>query len=734
MAAKQKRNKKHRGLNILFHFTVFIFIFGVVGIGGLYATGIGPTVLKLHKEAVGLVSSSSASTFKASQTTLVYDTNGEQIASLKGDKGIYYLESESIPTYVKNAFISIEDKKFYSHNGIDIEAIFRAAKSIIENQSITQGASTITQQLSRTIFLTNKVSWERKVEEIFISLELEKIYSKSAILEFYLNNIYFGNGCYGIEAASMGYFSVDVHELSLSQIAFLTAIPNNPTMYDPEDHMDNTIARRDRILAQMLKDGKINQEEYEQAIREEIALNVKQEDKAQYNYAETYIYYCATRALMQQRGFVFTNYFDTEDQRVAYQERYDALYDECQNLLYTSGYRIYTSMDMNLEKQLQAAIDDKLYAFVSVSDDGTYNMQAAATCIDNKTGDVVAIVGGRSQDTVGYTLNRAYQSFRQPGSAIKPILVYAPAFEKGYTPDSTMVDEAIEDGPKNSGGGYAGKVNLRYAVMKSINTIAWKLLDEITPSVGLSYLKEMNFTKIEKNDYRNAIALGGFTTGVSSVEMAAAYATVENNGVYRYPTCITKITTADGEIVYQNEDAGKQIYKENAARMMTDVLKSVITDGTGKGLGISTTPTAGKTGTTNDYKDGWFVGYSTYYTTSVWVGCDMPKEVEGLTGASYPGKIWHEYMEAIHKGLASADFNPYPNYKSVEKYSAPDNTTDDIENPDANADTNTDTDTNTDANTDANTDTTAQDTQEPAQEVPDDTTSTQQPQNYVPQE
>lgn len=670
MATKKKRKKKYRGLKLLLGFSITVLILGVIGIGGLYVTGIGPKVLKLHEEAVKLVSTSSIDTFKASQTTLVYDTNGEQIASLKGDKGIYYLESESIPTYVKNAFISIEDKKFYTHNGIDIKAIFRAAKSIIENQSITQGASTITQQLSRNIFLTNKVSWERKVEEIFIALELEKVYSKSEILEFYLNNIYFANGYYGIEAASMGYFSVDVHDLSLSQIVFLTAIPNNPTIYNPNEHMDHTLARRDRILSQMLSDGKISNDEYVSAIDEEIVLNINKENKVQHNYAETYIYYCATRALMEQRGFVFQNYFNTKNQKQAYQEQYDALYDECQNSLYTSGYRIYTSMDMTMEQELQTAIDDKLYAFVSVSDEGVYNMQAAATCIDNKTGNVVAIIGGRSQETVGYTLNRAYQSFRQPGSSIKPILVYTPAFEKGYTPDSNLVDEPITDGPKNYGGGYAGSVSLRYAVMKSINTVAWKLLDEITPSVGLTYLKEMNFAKIEKEDDRNAIALGGFTTGVSSVEMAAAYATIENDGVYRYPTCITKITSADGEIIYQNKGEGKQIYKENAARMMTDVLKSVMTDGTGRGLGISTTQTAGKTGTTNDYKDGWFVGFSTYYTTSVWVGCDMPREVEGLTGSSYPGKIWHEYMESIHKELTSFSFSPYTSYNSVEKYSA----------------------------------------------------------------
>jgi penicillin-binding protein 1A len=666
--AKKKRKVRHTILKMFYGFTITMLILGGIGLAVLFATGIGPKVIRLHKEAVSLVGSSTIDTFKAFQTSLVYDTNGAEIANLKGDKGIYYLESERIPTYVKNAFISIEDKKFYSHNGIDIKAIMRAAKSIIENKSITQGASTITQQLSRNIFLNNKVSWERKIEEIFIALELEKEYSKSDILEFYLNNIYFANGYYGIQAASMGYFSSDIHDLSLSQITFLTAIPNNPTIYNPMEHMDNTLGRRDRILLQMLQDGKISNEEYDNAIKEEIVLQVNEEETVKHNYAETYIYYSAVRALMEARGFQFQYYFDSQEKKQAYQNEYDALYTECQNSLYTSGYRIYTSMNMTFQEQLQTAIDEELYAFVSVNDDGILNMQAAATCIDNKTGKVVAIIGGRNQETTGYTLNRAFQSFRQPGSSIKPLIVYTPALEKGYTPDSMLVDEPIEDGPKNYSGGYSGRVSLRYAVMKSINTVAWKMLDEITPSVGLSYLKEMNFARIEKDDYRNTIALGGFTTGVSSVEMAAAYAAIENDGIYRYPTCITKITTADGEVVYHNKDEGKRIYKENAARMMTDVLKSVMTDGTGRGLGISTTETAGKTGTTNDYKDGWFVGFSAYYTTSVWVGFDMPREVEGLTGASYPGKIWNEYMEKIHMGLDAMSFTPYVSYSSVQKY------------------------------------------------------------------
>ena len=279
--------------------------------------------------------------------------------------------------------------------------------------------------------------------------------------------------------------------------------------------------------------------------------------------------------------------------------------------------------------------------------------------IDNDHGYVCAIVGGRSQDLSGYTLNRAYQSYRQPGSAIKPLTVYTPAFERNYTADSIAVDEPIEDGPKNSNGTYMGEITLRTAVEKSVNTIAWKLYEEITPERGLSYLKDMNYAKLDAEDYRLATALGGFTNGVSSLEMAAGYAAIANDGAYRVPTCIVRITDADGNEIYASAQTEKQVYKQNAARMMTDVLKGVFTNGTGKGLGLKNMPCAGKTGTTNDQKDGWFVGYTRYYTTSVWVGYDMPRKLDSLQGATYPGKIWQSFMEQAHDGKEILDFLPY---------------------------------------------------------------------------
>ena len=286
-------------------------------------------------------------------------------------------------------------------------------------------------------------------------------------------------------------------------------------------------------------------------------------------------------------------------------------------------------------------------------------MQGAAVCIDNDSGRVVAIVGGREQESEGYTLNRGFQSFRQPGSAIKPLAVYTPAFEQGYIPESIVNDTKFEGGPRNSGGSYLGKMKLQRAIELSKNTVAWKLFEELTPKVGLSYLLKMNFSKISASDYVPAASLGGLTVGASPVEMAAAFATLENDGYYRVPTCIIKIMDSEGNEIVGDEMETKQIYQMKASRIMTEALTGVIKNGTARKLGLTYTLSAGKTGTTNDKKDGWFVGYTPYYTTSVWVGYDMPKPVKDLSGASYPGTIWHDFMDQIHDASMKKEFELY---------------------------------------------------------------------------
>lgn len=668
MAKKKKKQKKpmtkgRYRFKLVMQVIMLLLLLTVLAVGVVFYIAYGRDIFKLQDEARELVWNSTTETFRQSETSLIYDTNGNVLTTLKGEKDVYYIDYADIPEYAVDAMISIEDKRFETHMGIDIKGIMRAVKSLIENKGeIHQGASTITQQLARNIFLTHEVSWERKIKEMFIALELEKQYSKEQIMEFYLNNIYFGNGYYGIQAASKGYYNKEVEDLTLGEIAFLCAVPNNPTLYDPYDNMENTVGRQGRILDQMEEDGRITAQESEEAKQVEIELKKKKTKK--YNYVETYVYNCAIRALMENQGFTFRNSFDSVEDEERYKERYDELYSICQQSLYSAGYRIYTSIDKAKQKQLQAAVDDTLAKFEEKTDDGVYAMQGAATCVDNETGRVVAIVGGRSQNLTGYTLNRAYQSFRQPGSSIKPLIVYAPMLERGYTPNTMVEDKKTEGGPRNSDGTYSGKITLRSAVEKSKNTVAWKLFEELTPSIGLQYLLSMNFSKIDKNDYFPAASLGGFTNGVSTVEMASAFATLENDGKYREPTCIVMIMNSRGETIVGDNIEEKAIYDQNAARTMTDVLTGVLIRGTGAKLKLNNMAAAGKTGTTNDKKDGWFVGYTPYYTTSVWVGYDIPRTVSDLYGSTYPGTIWKTYMNEIHEGLANKGFE---GYTSVEE-------------------------------------------------------------------
>ena len=652
---KLKKKKKHR----LFWFVVKIqILLMILVVGGLLYYNYGgyaQLVQEYRKEAIELVRSSNEKTFMPSQTSMIYDAEGELISYIKGAKEADYVEYANIPKAFVDAMVSIEDKRFYDHDGIDVIAVIRAAKAIMESGELSQGGSTISMQLARTVYLDNGKRWERKIREMFIAAELEKIYSKNKIMEFYLNNIYFANGYYGISAACNGYFSCELDELSLSQIAFLCAIPNSPTYYDPIVNIEHTLSRRDRILDNMYEDGKIDEATCLSAKEEEIVLDPAPKEESQWNnYVDTYAYYCATRALMEMQGFVFQEYFATEEEEQQYYEEYDELYSTCQKQIYAAGYKIYTTIEMDKQEALQLAVDEVLSEFTEIGEDGVYEMQGAAVSIDNDTGYVVAIVGGRDQNLGFHTLNRAYQSYRQPGSSIKPLSVYTPYFEKGNNPDTLMVDQ----------------VTIRTAVEKSLNSVAWQIYEELTPQVGLQYLKNMHFSAIHKSDNVPATSIGGFTEGVSPLEMASAYAALENDGLYRRPTCIKKITDADGNVIYESVQETEVIYGETESRMMTAVLQSAVENGTGKDAKVEGVPCAGKTGTTNDNKDGWFVGYTRYYTTSVWVGYDMPQAVETLKGDTYPSWIWKQYMTYASAGLTPLNFLPYAKLSDefIEEY------------------------------------------------------------------
>lgn len=622
------------------------------------AIAVLPAALKvkqLRDEAVAIIAGSTASDFKSTQTTTAYDTDGNVLLTMRSEKDMYYVSYSDIPQAVKDAFVVMEDKKFFSHNGIDYPSIVRAIIANRQSEEIEQGASTITQQLVRNVYLTQEVSYERKITELFAARELEKKYSKEQILEFYINNIYFANGYYGIEAAAQGYFNKSVSELTLSQMVLLTAIPNNPNRYDPVNNMDNALKRRDLILLKMYEDNKINTVNYHGALGETITLDMKQNS---YNdYVDTYVRKCATESLMQAYGFTFLNNFESDSAYDSYCDKYDQFYGMCQRKLFGGGYSIYTSIDTRMQAKLQQAVDGAMEGQTEVNEEGVYSLQAAAACIDNSTGNIVAIVGGRSQEHEGYTLNRAYQSYRQPGSAIKPLNVYTPYLQLGATPDSVVTDEAISNGPVNADGSYSGEITLRDAVRVSKNTVAWSIYEKITPKAGTAFLIKLGFKKIYMDKDKAAGALGGFTYGVTAEEMAGGYAALENDGVYRQTTCITRIISVDGTELVNTSGRGTRVYEQDASRMMTDMLETVISDGTGKAAAVDNAIVAGKTGTTNDNKDSWLVGYSRYYTTSVWVGYDMPRSLGSSVNLNKT--IWSSYMEAVHEGLPKLPFARY---------------------------------------------------------------------------
>ena len=666
MSGEDTSKKKKRGIGRIIlkvFLSLFLLLFCVcLVLGIIFYIKYGDRLKELKAEADRIAASSVKEDFKASQTSVCYWSDGSVLSVLKGEKDVYYLSYDAIPEACINAMLATEDRKFYEHSGYDLYAVLRAAKAYIDNEGeIKQGGSTITQQLARTVYLTNEKTVERKVKEIFLAVNLEKKYSKNEILEFYINNIYFANGFYGIQAASQGYFGKTVSELSLSETAFLCGIPNSPSDYNPLKRFENSVKRRDSVLLQMKENGLITKDQYDEAVSEEIVLSDKQSFEKQ-DYAETFTYYCTVRELMRQEGFEIRNTFLDDEDRIAYEDLYEEEYYRLKRSLYTKGYRIYTSLNPDKQKMLQSAIDEELENFDEKTDTGIYTLQASGVCIDNETGYVVAIIGGRGQEYEGYTLNRAFQSPRQPGSSIKPLVVYTPSFERGYYPDTKVIDEKFSGGPRNSGGVYSGEIDIRYAVAVSKNTIAWKLFEDLTPGTGLSYLLKMGFGSINERDYVPAAALGGLTYGVTALEMSGAYAAICNDGVFRRPTCILRISDADGNTLaggYGNENSRIRIYEKNAARMMTDVLKTVMTSGTGRRLALTNMTSAGKTGTTNNQKDGWFVGFTGYYTTGIWVGYDYPREMKELMGNTYPGYIWKNFMEKIHEGLPDRTFEAY---------------------------------------------------------------------------
>lgn len=658
--SKKKTKKKHSLSKIMKRVLLLLIIglFIVIIYGGCYIyskieNNISESVNKSNK----IISEMSKDDFNSRTPTNIYDKDGNLIKQLKTVDYVYKKYDELNPIVFK-ALIAVEDNRFYEHDGIDLKGLARAMySSVVRHQS--QGGSTITQQLAKNVYLTmDKTLW-RKISEAVIAQELEKRYSKHQILEFYVNNINYGNGCYSIESAANYYFGKSTKDLSIAEIALLTGIPNNPTIYDPITKFKNANNRKDSILNKMYQLNMISKKQLDEEKNREIVLNIKKSelDNVVTDYSQSYAVHEAVEFIMSYYGFQFKYDFANEEERKTYWNTYDTEYKKYYSELITGGYDIYTSIDQNIQNQLQQIVNSKMSIYTDINNStGIYKKQSSATIIDNKTGLVIGIVGGRTQDGVNNSYNRAFLAARQPGSTIKPIIVYTPAIENGYNANSTLVDEYIQNGPKNAYSGYTGKVSLRTAVAKSINTVAYKLTQEVGVEKSLNYLSNMKYKYLSPTDKESkTIGLGGFTYGTTTVEMASAYSTLARNGQYIDATNITKIyDRTTKETIYENTYETKKIYDDGAAYLMTDVLKSVLTDGTGKSFQLpNISEQAGKTGTTNSEKDLWFCGYTPSYSMAVWVGDDIPTSQGHLSTQGY---IWKEMMTRLNEGHSDEIF------------------------------------------------------------------------------
>lgn len=640
--------------------SVFTAAFLIMAAAGLilYAA-VKPELDKCREIAYDKLAQMDRSDFSMLSDTVIYDKDGKQIGLINA--GHYqYMDINHISMNLQNGYIAQEDRRFKNHNGVDWIATFRAGLALIKHGGeVTQGGSTITQQVIKNTYLTQERTFTRKIVEILLAPELEKKYSKADIIEFYCNTNFYGHRCYGVEAASLYYFGKHAEDLAPEEAAVLIGISNSPSAYDPVSHPNASKNKRDDVLKSMNEVGYLSNEDYEKAVSSPLKIVQKETEGTDENYQSSYAIHCAALELMKMDGFEFQYTFDNKEDYTLYSERYTTAYSEQSDRIRAGGFQIYTSLDSGLQAVLQTQIDASLSGFTELQENGKFALQGAGVIVDNKTNYVTAIVGGRGADD---PFNRAYLSARQPGSTIKPLIDYGPAFDTGeYYPTRMVNDHKWEKGPSNSGRRYFGNVTVREALNRSLNTVAWQILEDIGIDFGLSYLGEMEFQKLSYVDNQvPSLSIGGFTNGVRVVDMAKGYSTLANGGVYNDRTCIVKILhEKESELTKDMTPFAKQVYRSDSAFMLTDVLKGTFTSpyGTGRGLGLENDmPAAGKTGTTNSSKDTWFCGYTPYYTAAVWVGYDIPRNMPGIYGATYAGKIWKNVMDEIHQGLPPLDW------------------------------------------------------------------------------
>lgn len=558
-----------------------------------------------------------------------YDINGNAIYTTLSEERRIPVTINDIPKHVQQAFIAIEDNRFYEHGGIDYRGTARALVSTLSGSEV-QGGSTITQQLAKNAFLTQERSIIRKIKEAFIAKELEHKYTKDEILTMYLNQIYFGQGAYGIESASMYYFGKHVKQLDVAEAATLAAIPKSPNYFNPFENPQESKKRQELVIDQMVKYGLISAEDGAAAKAEKLSFNT-------YHKKST-----------DPRSY----FFDMITQKVIEEVGADALYK--------GGLKIYTTLDSDMQRAAERAM--KHLPTYYTDGKKITQPQMALVAIDPTTGYVKAMIGGRGDDK----FNRATLAVRQPGSAFKPF-VYLTAMQNGYTPASVIEDKVEEFSPgwkpQNSDRKEHGKVSLRSALIRSLNVPTVKLAQEVGVDKIIANAEKMGIsTMVESGAYSDAnlaMALGGLSKGVNPLEMAAAYGVLATNGMYCKPIALLKIVDREGKVLYEaKKSEAKRVIDAEAAYLTTNMMQDVFVSGTASGMGIGR-QAAGKTGTTDTYIDAWFVGYTPNLSTAVWVGDDNNKPMNYMYGSDAPLSIWHDFMvNALASAPAASFVNP----------------------------------------------------------------------------
>ena len=588
--------------------------------------------------------------FTLNQSSIIYykDPNGDyqKLTTVKSSENRIWIDGDQIPQHMKDALVAIEDKRFYTHKGVDWFRTAHAALNMFTGGS-TFGGSTITQQLIKNLTQQDDITVQRKLLEIFQALDLEKNYDKDEILEYYLNAVYFGEGCYGVQTAAQTYFGKDAKDLSVAEAASIVGITNLPTYYDPFYSVENNKERQENVLREMYKQGYLKKAEYEEAKNEELDF-VRGENSPGssnvYSYYEEVVLSDVIGDLAKAKGISRNS---------------------ASQLVHNAGYEIYACIDKDIQAKVDAIYTDpeklpKTYGSTKSQ------LQSAIVIIDQATGEIKALRGGTGDKTINYGLNRATGTTRPPGSSIKPIAVYGPAVEYGLISPSTLVLDKDEKHvqlthtswyPKNSPPGYDGIITITTALQKSKNTVAAQIVDKLTPSASLEFLRSrLGVTSLIDSDADYAaMALGEPHYGITVREMAQAYTALANDGVFTYSRTYTMVKDRSGKIILDNQPQTIQAFSQNTARTMTYMLNNAATYGTGHESRLSNMPVAGKTGTTSANRDRWFCGYTPYYTCAVWTGYDTP---ETMAFSGNPAtQIWQKVMSAVHADLPRKEFN-----------------------------------------------------------------------------